>query len=391
MPYLLLFLISLGHAIVDLCGGVFPMLLPIFKNQFYLTYTVIGQIVLIFNLSSSLLQPLFGIVSDRIPCRWLMPFGCILAGGIVLTGVTQAYSLVLAGILLCGVGLAAYHPEGAKQSFMISGERQAAAQSIYAIGGNLGAGLGPITATFLLALSGLKGLLWLFVPVLMTTALIFYNLPSIRDLGRKRELDCQQTAVDINTETMAWGAIIILLLVVTMRSVIYNCVTTFVPLYFSGYHKGSQALAGLSLSGFLLAGVLGSAIAGPLADRWGRKKVLLGCFLMVIPPLWLFPYTTGVMSVVMASLTGFALIATAGITTVIALELIPGHIGLASGLVLGLTSGLSALGVLIFGALADVVGLIVVFKLVGVLSVVLLLLTLVLPEKGGSNIKYNLR
>ena len=387
MPYLLLFLLSFGHGAVDLCGSALPMLLPVLKSQYHLSYTAVSQVVLIFNLSSSLIQPAFGMLSDRISCRWLMPLGCILAAGMALIGVVSSYGLVLLCILLCGIGNAAYHPEGAKQSYLISGEHQAAAQSIYTIGGNLGAGLGPIIATLLIGLSGMKGMIWLLVPTLFSIVLILYRLPVLSHLGRERELTCRQTAISQSVSASTWGVIALLMLIATIRSIIYTCITTFFPLYTINYLRESHFWAGLCLSGFLLTGVLGSAIAGPLADRWGRKKVLIFSFLIAIPPLLILPYSRGVLSLIVSSWIGFALIASFGITVVIAQELIPGQVGMVSGLILGFASGIAALGVLMFGAIADTWGVATVFKLMSILPVVLLVLTFTLPKIESNDSK----
>jgi FSR family fosmidomycin resistance protein-like MFS transporter len=380
LPYLLLFLLSLGHGIVDLCGSSLPMLLPVLKSQYHLTYTALGQIVFIFNLSSSLIQPIFGVASDRRSCRWLMPLGCILAVAIAFIGFAPNYGWILICVLLCGIGVAAYHPEGAKQSFMISGEHPAAAQSIYTIGGNLGAGLGPIIATLLLAMNGMKGIIWLIIPNMLVAVLIMYRLPVLSQLGREKEIQCRQIERK-SVGAATWGMVIVLVLICTVRSIIYTCVTTFIPLYAINDLKESHFLAGLCLSGFLLTGVLGSAIAGPLADRWGRSKILFVSFLIAIPPLLLLPYTKGVLSLIMACWSGFSIIASFGITVVIAQELIPGQVGLASGLILGLASGIAALGVLVFGAIADARGVGFVLKLVSILPVIPLALTSALPEQ----------
>jgi MFS transporter, FSR family, fosmidomycin resistance protein len=380
LPYLLLLLLSLGHGIVDVCGSSLPMLLPVLKSQYHLTYTALGQVVFIFNLSSSLIQPVFGVASDRRSCRWLMPLGCILAAAIALVGLIPNYGWIIICVLLCGIGVAAYHPEGAKQSFLISGEHQAAAQSIYTIGGNLGAGLGPIVATLLLAMSGMKGIIWLIIPNMLVAVLIMYQLPVLSQLGRERESQCRQIERK-SVGSSTWSIVTILVLICTIRSIIYTCVTTFIPLYMMNDLGESRFLTGLCLSGFLLTGVLGSAIAGPLADRWGRNKILFFSFLVAIPPLLLLPYTKGILSLIMACWSGFAIIASFGITVVIAQELIPGQVGLASGLILGFASAVAALGVLMFGAIADARGVGFVLKLVSILPVIPLALTFALPKE----------
>jgi len=141
----LLFLLSLGHLVTDMTGGAIPVLLPVIKSEFSLSYTAIGVIILVSNLISSVIQPFFGIWSDRKVILWLLPAGCLLAGvGLALVGFAPGYLLILLAVAVNGIGAAAYHPEASKQSFLISGEKKATALSIYSVGGNIGHGLGPV-------------------------------------------------------------------------------------------------------------------------------------------------------------------------------------------------------------------------------------------------------
>jgi FSR family fosmidomycin resistance protein-like MFS transporter len=162
----LLFLLSFGHLVTDMMGGALPVLLPVLKSEFSLSYTQLGVIILVSNLVSSVIQPVFGIWSDRKAVLWLLPIGCLVAAlGMAWVGFAPTYYFVLIAITLNGIGSAAYHPEGSKQAFLISGERKATAMSIYSVGGNIGHGLGPMIAVLLPGLAG--GVLGAF------TALIF--------------------------------------------------------------------------------------------------------------------------------------------------------------------------------------------------------------------------
>jgi FSR family fosmidomycin resistance protein-like MFS transporter len=409
LPYPSLIVLSLGHSLVDLYGGALLMLLPVLQSQFGLSYAAVGVVAMLFNLTSSMLQPLFGVVSDRVNCLWLMPLGCILAAGMALVGYSGDVRWILACVLLCGIGSAAYHPEGAKQTYLIGGSRKSTAQAIYTVGGNLGYAIGPASATLLLALAGMKGMIWLVAPALLTTVLIVTRLPLITRLGRYGAggfLPSRRGAAPAGSSGVAcsgcdqegdrsrrepvgkgaatdhppWGVIVVLVLIVTVRSLIYMGVTTFVPMYYINYLKDGNIYAGFILTSFLMAGVLGSAVAGPLADRFGNKAMLALSFVLCMPPLWLQLYTSGTVSILMAALSGFALISSMGITVVLAQQVVPNNVGLASGLMIGLGSGFAALVTPLYGALADAWGLPLVLKLNSILPVLALLLIIALPR-----------
>jgi FSR family fosmidomycin resistance protein-like MFS transporter len=381
----LLIMLSLGHLMTDLCGGVLPILLPVLKDEFHLTYTALGVIVLLANLSSSVVQPLFGMWSDRISSRWLLPMGLLLAAlGIAYVGIAPSYLLLLVGVFVSGIGTAAYHPEGSKQSFLISGAQKATAMAVYSVGGNIGFGLGPLMASLLLAVNGTKGTLWLLLPVLMVALLINYYLPTLDKLCQKIGT-ANQTKAEVKARPpagrRAWLAVTILIMIVTLRSLIHIGMSTYIPLFYVNYLHTRPALASIILTVFLMAGALGTVVGGPLADRWGRKTVLALSFLLVLPALWFFPYSRGIWSAVLAGWSGFALISTFSVTVVYAQELLPEHVGLASGLMMGFSVGLGSLGALAYGAIADAQGVLSVLKLLSLLPVPALLLTMLLPAR----------
>lgn len=384
MRLLFLLILSSGHLFTDVVGGALPILLPVLVDEFGLSYTAVGVVILVANLSSSVIQPLFGIWSDRTSCRWFLPAGCIISAlGMALAGVAASYALILFGVFLSGIGTAAYHPEGSKQAFLIGGKQKATALSIYSIGGNIGFGLGPLTAYFLLGLAGRKGMAGLLVPAVLIALLIHWALPTIARLVDSNLLTERQSRVS-DTLTNAGRPLVVILvllvLIVTLRSLIHIGLTNYIPLYYINYLKTDQKYASLLLTIFLMAGALGTLIGGPLADLWGRKRVMVISFLLVFPSLWFFPYSSGIWSMILAGWSGFALVSSFAVTVVYAQELLPHHVGLASGLILGFAVGMGALGGLLFGMAADAWGLLVVLKIISVLPVPALLLTLILPS-----------
>src|SRR5438105_1572266 len=174
-------LLSSGHLATDFANGALPALLPFLRDRFSLSYTAVGAVVLASQASSSLIQPLFGLWSDRRGAMWLLPGGLGLGGiGIALAADAPAYWLVLLLVLAAGVGSAAYHPEGSKFAGFVSGRKRASGMAWFSIGGNLGFALGPVSSTALVAAFGLRGGLILAIPSIVVAAALLAATPYLR-------------------------------------------------------------------------------------------------------------------------------------------------------------------------------------------------------------------
>src|SRR5579859_2582221 len=179
-----------GHMAVDFAGGSLPALLPFLKDRFGLSYTLVAVLVLASSVSSSVIQPLFGLWSDRRGALWLLPAGVALAGiGIALAAAAPSYWLVVVFVAVSGIGVAAYHPEGSKFAAYASGRRRASGMSAFSIGGNLGFAFGPIAATPLVLWFGLRGGLLLALPGLAIAAALFALTPFLRTFVPERETE----------------------------------------------------------------------------------------------------------------------------------------------------------------------------------------------------------
>ena len=384
----LLFLLSFGHMVTDMTGGALPVLLPVIRSEFSLSYTEIGVIILVSNLISSVIQPFFGIWSDRKAILWLLPAGCLLAGvGLVLVGFAPGYVLILFAVAVNGIGSAAYHPEASKQSFLISGEKKATALSIYSVGGNIGHGLGPVMAALLLELGGRRGVGIFIIISVITAILLKKSLPAIKQLADKNHGAKNDLRANPSDGRMSKGvllALFLLVMIVILRSLVHLGMTNFIPLYVEEYLNGSKHFGALLLTVFLLSGALGTIFGGMAADRIGRKRVMVLSAALVTPLLWLLLISNGIWAVVFAALSGFVLISTFSVTVVYAQELIPNRVGLASGLILGFAFGVGALGGLAFGAAADLWGVPAVLKAISLLPIPAFFLSLWLPQEGRS-------
>jgi FSR family fosmidomycin resistance protein-like MFS transporter len=345
--------LSSGHLATDLAQGSLPALLPFLKAEFDLTYTMASALVLAATISSSLIQPLFGLWSDVRGALWLLPAGVGLAGvGMALAAAAPSYPLTLLAVLAAGVGVAAYHPEGSKFASYASGSRRASGMSFFSVGGNIGFALGPVYASALILTLGLKSGLLIALPGLAVATGLVLVLRYLASFAPD-ESPGERRAAAAKTETRG---LVLLLVVVGLRSVAHMGLFTFIPLW--EIHNGhGEAYGTFVLALFLFAGAVGTLLGGPLADRFGRRPVLRGSFIAATPLILVYVLVGGPIGVAAVTLSGACVIGTFGVSLVMSQEYMPGRVGMASGLSIGLAIGLGGVAALVLGALADTVDL----------------------------------
>ena len=365
--------LAAGHLGTDFANGALPALLPFLKDRFSLSYTLAALVMLSSTASSSLVQPLFGLWSDRRGALWLLPTGVAVAGvGIGLAAAMPAYWLVVLLVAVSGLGVAAYHPEGSKFAAYTSGERRASGMSAFSIGGNIGFAMGPIVATPLVVALGLGGGLLLAVPCLAIAAMLLVVTPFLRTFVPERSTRPQASGDDRP------GALVLLLAVIGFRSLAWFGLITFVPLWeVSLGHSNAHGNHLLSL--MLLFGGLGTIAAGPLADRVGRRPVLIVSLALAAPLTLVFITVGGIPGAIALCGVGICVIGTFGVTMVMSQEYLPRHIGTASGLSVGLSIGLGGIAAVALGALADTVDLRAALYVCAAAPIAGLALTLLLP------------
>jgi FSR family fosmidomycin resistance protein-like MFS transporter len=381
-------LLGTGHGITDVNQGVLPMMLAYLQPAFALSQFQVGLAMLVFNVSSSVIQPAFGIFSDRVRAPWLIPLGCFLAGlGMSLTGISFNYPLLLLAVLISGLGIAAYHPEGSKYARYSSGGKKATGMSIFSLGGNLGFAAGPVLASALFALGGLSGslgllaingimaiLLWVYLARIIDTEKAYTEHAfRTRDQEHKRLFNIRSKEVII--------PVVLLTLVVIIRSWVHFGMVTFLPQYYVNYLGRSAGFAAVLTTIFLLSGAGGTLVAGPLADRIGLKNVIIGSMLILMPLIYLFTLATGQVVTILVALLGFTVVSTFSVTVVFSHELLPYNVGLASGITMGLGIGMGGVGTTVLGWVADTWGLPAVFQAMIFLPLVALFLTFFLPRR----------
>jgi FSR family fosmidomycin resistance protein-like MFS transporter len=343
--------LSGGHLSVDFASGAVPALLPFLSHEFGLSYTATAALMLAVLVSSSLVQPLFGLWSDRRGAMWLMPGGVALAGvGTGLAAVAPSYALCVVLFFFAGIGIAAYHPEGAKFAAYASGRKRASGMSYFNIGGNSGYALAPILITPLVIWVGLDGGLVAMVPVVAFSLVLLRMLPELRRLApssRGHRVVAGEDDV---------RAMVILSVVIGLRSVAWFTLLAFVPLWIVA-NGGTEGEGGRDLALMLVSGAVGTLVLGPVADRIGLRRTLLLTQAALPFLVVLFVAVGGPVGTLALMLVGLSVVGTFGVTMVLGQLYLPRRVGMASGLTVGLSMGLGGIAAVALGAVADAIDL----------------------------------
>jgi FSR family fosmidomycin resistance protein-like MFS transporter len=376
----ILLLLSLGHLVTDIYQGALPAILPFLKEHLKLSYTMTGVILMTSNFTSSLIQPFFGFLSDRREKPLLLPVGCLCAGiGFSLLPIPSSYVAVLMLVVISGLGIASYHPEGYKTASNFTGERRVTGMSIFSVGGNLGLAIGPMIAIYIIKYWGFRSLPSIVVPSLLFTVIIFFYWKKITT-GRVDRKVLKETAADIPKAT--YVSLSILVAFVVVRSWIQMGLMSYIPFYYINYLKGDPLYAGQLVSVFLLGGVLGTLGGAPLADRWGHRRYLILSMLSSALVLPLIFITDGILLFAALGFLGILVISTFTLTVVMAQQMLPHHLGIAAGLMVGFAIGAGGICVTLLGVMADHFGVPFALRSIAVFPFIGLALSLILkyPE-----------
>jgi len=357
----ILLILSFGHLVTDIYQGALPAILPFLKAKLSLSYTMAGVLLMAANFTSSILQPLFGHFSDKKEKALLLPLGCLAAGlGLSLASLPDSYGFLLLLVVVSGLGVAAYHPEGYKTASFFTGDKPATGMSVFSVGGNLGMALGPLFSLALITYLGFAGLPLMLVFVLLFLALLSFNWGYLR--SAKPLLSEAKARVDSGPPGGAYLALFLVIATVVMRSWTQLGLMTYIPFYFIEHLRGDPLYSGKLVTAFLLGGVAGTILGSMLADRLGHKKYLVYSLLVTSLLLPLIFLTTGPLLLVVLILVGMSLISTFTVTIVMAQRLLPQNLGVASGLMVGFAIGAGGFGVTLLGVIADHFGVAAALK-----------------------------
>lgn len=357
MKYKLVGLLAAGHFITDINQGALPAMLPFLIPAYSLSYAAAAGIVFAANIASTLIQPLFGHLADRVSRPWLMPLGLILAGcGLALVGLSSGYGMILLVAAVSGIGIAAYHPEGARLVNFAAGEKKATAMSIFGVGGTLGFAVGPLMITGALLEWGLKGTLILVAPVCLMALVMTAHFKEISALGSAAGRKKAGAVSDMDQD--AWGPFVRLNLAAVCRSILFYGLNTFIPLYWIHVLNQSKAAGGTALAIMATAGVIGNLAGGRLSDRIGQRRMIVLGFAMVALCLPGFLWANSVaMATLFLILVGLGLSSCYSPTIVLGQRYLPNRVGLASGFTLGVTIAIGGMAAPVLGKIADSVGI----------------------------------
>jgi MFS transporter, FSR family, fosmidomycin resistance protein len=369
--------LSGGHLAVDFASGSVPALIPFLTDRFDLNYAFAAMLLLASTVSSSLVQPLFGLWSDRRGALWLIPGGTILSAvGIGLAAVTPWYPIVLVLVFAGGLGVAAFHPEGSKYAAYASGRKRASGMSYFNIGGNTGYALGTFVTGLLIASIGMGGGLVAMIPVAVAAALLLRFMSQFAALAPARATESAAQGEDDRHAMALLGAVI------ALRSIAWFTLLAFVPLWVESLGH-SKAYGNRLLFLMLLAGAAGTLALGPVADRVGLRRTLVVTQALIPPFMLVFVFVGGIPGALALLPVGICVVGTFGVTMVLSQLYLPRHIGMASGLSVGLAMGIGGVAAVVLGAVADAIDLKTALTISAVAPVIGVVVSLRLPRPAG--------
>jgi len=385
----IILILSLSHVFTDLTGTALPAMMPFLKNSLQLSYTAVGTVIMVSNMTSSIIQPFFGYLSDKVEMRWLLPVSVILTClGFSFLGLAPSLVVLLILVVTNGLGIAVYHPEGTKIMHYFTGSRMATGMSFFQVGGNLGMAIGPLFITYAIALAGLRGTLFYLIlgmPTL-TILLLFLKELTLPGRGERRSLR-EEKRTSPGSGNKIWGPMSLLVFAISMRSWAHMGLITFVPFYYIHALNGDAITAGRLVFVFLIGGVVGTLIGAAIADRIGHKYYFAFSMILSVPLLLLFLQMRGIWVFVVLFLIGLLLISSFSVTIVMGQTILRHRLGMASGLTMGFVIGMGGIGAGLLGIVADSWGILTVLKLIAFMPAVGFVPILMIPYRfnpGGS-------
>ena len=372
--------ISLSHLLNDMIQSLILAIYPLLQAEFSLTFVQIGMITLTFQLTSSLFQPVIGYITDKRSMPWSLPVGmCFTLCGLILLALAGSFGMVLLAAALVGTGSSVFHRESSRVARMASGGRHGLAQSLFQVGGNFGSSLGPLLAAVIIAPYGKGNVAWFVLAALLAIVVLsqisrWYAAQHRMNKGKPKPLIVNP--LPRNKVILAVG---ILLMLIFSKYFYMASISSYYTFYLMHKFGLSVQNAQLHLFTFLFAVAAGTVIGGPVGDKIGRKYVIWGSILGVAPFTLVLPYAslewTGILTVII----GFILASAFSAILVYAQELLPGRIGMVSGLFFCFAFGMGGLGAAVLGLLADHTSIDLVYKICAFLPL-LGFLTIFLPD-----------
>jgi FSR family fosmidomycin resistance protein-like MFS transporter len=368
--------VSFCHVLNDMMQSLLPSIYPILKSSFHLNFTQIGFITLTFQITASLLQPVIGHYTDRKPMPYSLPIGMVFTLiGLLLLAIAPTFPLLLLAAALIGMGSAVFHPESSRVARMASGGKHGFAQSFFQVGGNTGSAIGPLLAVFIILPHGQIGSAWFSLAALLGIFVLIrvsrWYKARLAHLQSKPAKHAEESAELPRRQVIT--AIAVLIALIFSKYFYLAGLTSYYTFYLIAKFHVSVQSSQLHLFAFLAAVAAGTLIGGPVGDRVGRKSVIWCSILGVLPFTLVLPYAnlfwTGVLSIII----GFVIASAFSAILVYAQDLVPGRVGMISGLFFGFAFGMGGIGAAVLGKLADMTSIIFVYKVCAYLPAIGLL------------------
>lgn len=371
----ILFAISFSHLLNDTIQSIIPAIYPQLKDAFSLSFVQIGLITLTFQLTASLLQPLVGLYTDKKPQPFSLAAGMTLTLiGLILLASVESFHGVLIAVALIGMGSSVFHPEASKVAYMAAGLRRGLAQSIFQVGGNAGSAIGPLLAAFIILPHGRHSISWFSVIALLAIFVLWRvgQWYSVNYLFISKKTKSAGIPHHLSKNKIA-GSIIILLLLIFSKYFYMAGISSYFTFYVIDKFSVSIQQSQIYLFVFLAAVAAGTLAGGPIGDRIGRKYVIWGSILGVAPFSLALPYANLFWTGILIFIIGVILASAFSAILVYAQELLPGKVGMVSGLFFGFAFGMGGIGSALLGKLADVTSIEYVYKVCSFLPLIGLL------------------
>ncbi|MFT3992831.1 MAG: MFS transporter [Dysgonomonas sp.] len=359
--FTILSLLSVSHMLNDTLQSIIPAVYPLLKDSLLLNFTQIGLITLVFQLSSSLFQPVVGIITDKRPQPYSLPIGMTFTMlGIILLAFASSFAQVLFAVFFTGLGSSIFHPEASRLAYLASGGKHGLAQSIFQVGGNFGSSLGPLLALWIITPYGQRNVGWLsFIALVCIIIMLFISKwykANLYRLASRTEAEDSNTKIKsemIYSRSKTAFAISILLILIFSKYVYMASLNSYYMFYLIDKFNVSVENAQLYLFAFLFAVAVGTVIGGPIGDRFGRKYVIWASILGTAPFALIMPHVGLAWTCALSILIGLILSSAFSAILVYAQELVPGKVGLIGGLFFGLAFGVAGIASAVLGKVAD--------------------------------------
>jgi FSR family fosmidomycin resistance protein-like MFS transporter len=372
----ILLAISFCHLLNDMISSLLPAIYPLLKDSYNLDFAQVGLITLTYQCTASLLQPLVGLHTDRRPIPYSLPAGMVFTlVGLFILAVAHSFGTILFAAALVGTGASVFHPESSRVARMASGGQHGLAQSLFQLGGNAGLALGPLLAAVIVLPKGQGNVAWfslaVFLAIILLSWVSRWTKKHMVNLRASRKIHNQQHAPVSGKKVAASVAILLALLF--SKYFYLASITSYYTFYLMGKFNVSVRSAQIHLFVFLGAVALGTIAGGPIGDRIGRKRVIWSSILGVLPFTLALPYANLFWTEILSVVIGLILASAFPAIVVYGQELVPGRVGMISGLFFGFAFGMAGLGAAVLGELADLTSIRFVYLVCSVLPAVGLL------------------